>query len=106
MKLLFIHDHLFSLENNVVYSGGGLSAEVWDNYLKYFDEIRVIGRKSNSRKNQKVISSHDNVSFRLVQDYNSISLGNCRSYLKDIKKIFREEMKNADLVILRCPSFF
>lgn len=106
MKLLFIHDHPFTIENNIVYSGGGLPSAIWDNYLKYFNEIRVIGRKNNNTKNKRVISSHDHVSFNLLDNYNSVPLKDYPLYIKTLKNIFKEEISKVDLIILRCPSFY
>lgn len=102
MKILFIHDHPFYKEDGLVYSGGGLPARVWLNYLVFFTTVQVFGRKSNDLKDKKILSSFDNVSFNLTQNY---------STFKDIflkKKIIKNELKNAiltsDIVIVRLPS--
>ena len=50
MKLFFVHDHPFYKENENVYSGGGLPARVWGNYLAFFSEVKVFARSSNHIK--------------------------------------------------------
>lgn len=102
MKILFIHDHPFYIENGLVKSGGGLPAVVWSKYLEYFTTIEVFGRKSNDLKDNKILSSFDNVSFNLTQNYLTF---------KDVffkNKLIINELKNAiqasDVVLVRLPS--
>ena len=44
MKLLFVHDHKFILSGNEVYSEGKFSYNTWLRFLKFFDELTVMGR--------------------------------------------------------------
>lgn len=102
MKILFIHDHPFYEENGLVYSGGGLPAQVWLNYLEFFTSIEVFGRKSFDLKDSKVLSSIDNVTFYLTQNYSTYK----DFFIK--KRIIIIELKSlilkSDIVLVRLPS--
>lgn len=102
MKILFIHDHPFYEENGLVYSGGGLPAQVWLNYLEFFTSVEVFGRKSFDLKDSKVLSSIDNVTFYLTQNYSSYK----DFFIK--KRIIIIELKSlilkSDIVLVRLPS--
>ncbi|GAB6011952.1 glycosyltransferase [Viscerimonas tarda] len=103
MNLLFIHDHPFYEDYLNVYSGGSFPAEVWNNYLSSFQNIKVIGRKSNDMKDKKVLSSGDDrVSFYLIHRYSSIKdlFLNFRKINQQIKELI---LLN-NLVIIRLPS--
>ncbi|WP_346986127.1 hypothetical protein [Chryseobacterium sp. POE27] len=90
------------MENGVIYSGGGLPSNIWLNYLLNFENIFVLGRRSNNTKDKKVISSHDNVNFHLTQNYTSV-----KDLIFNISKI-KEEIstliEKVDLVLIRLPS--
>lgn len=102
MKLLFVHDHPFYKENLTVYSGGGLPKIVWNNYLLNFEEVTVYGRYSDNLKDKKVVSSVDNVVFKLTNKYNSVL-----SFMKNknlIEKELDSLIEGADVVLARLPS--
>lgn len=102
MKLLFVHDHPFYKEEDIVYSGGGLPFTIWDNYLINFDKLLVYGRLSQNLKNKKIKSSTDNVSFYLTDKYISIlSLFKNKKSIENELKILINE---ADVVLTRLPS--
>jgi glycosyltransferase involved in cell wall biosynthesis len=107
MNLLFIHDHRFYREGDLVYSSGTLSKELWiNNYLPYFDKISVIGRCSNDKKHKLVLASVDGgrVDFNLITEYTSI-----KSYFLNyltIKNRIKEEILKADLTVVRLPCIF
>lgn len=103
IKALFVHDHPFYKQENKYYSGGGLPAMVWNNYIKYFDQLTVFGRECNSLVNKKVISSGSNkVNFHLTSNYNS-----------KIDVLFQRKLRNEltslilenQIIISRLPSF-
>ena len=103
MKLLFVHDHPFFTLNNTVFSGGGLPATTWTNYLMNFDNIIVFGRNSNSLKDKKIISSgSENVKFNLTKNYSSFIklLLNHKKIINELSKLIAE----ADIVLVRLPS--
>lgn len=102
MTLLFIHDHPFYKEKETIYSGGGLPRIVWENYLPYFDEVFVYGRRSFNKKDKKVESSSKKVSFKLTKNYSNLK-DVILKYTK-IKKELKREIKNADIVLVRLPS--
>lgn len=102
MKLLFIHDHPFYREKNIVYTGGSFPKSVWSNYLINFDELFVFGRNSDSLKSKNGISSTDNVSFHLTKNYSSVL-----TLFKNKKKLEQELVpliNKADVVLVRLPS--
>jgi glycosyltransferase involved in cell wall biosynthesis len=103
MNLLFILDHPFYIDNMNVYSGGGLPAKTWDNYLSSFDEIKVMGRQSNKLKDKNVLSSGNNkVSFNLISDYSSKK--NLVINFFKIKQKIQEQILLSDFTIIRLPS--
>lgn len=102
MKLLFVHDHPFYQEDDIIYSGGGLPSSIWNNYLINFSKITVFGRFSSQLKDKKVKSSTEGVSFYLTKKYASI-----RTLLKNkniISKELSELIKDTDIVLVRLPS--
>lgn len=102
MKLLFIHDHPFYREKNIVYTGGSFPKSVWSNYLINFDELFVFGRNSDSLKSKNGISSTDKVSFHLTKNYSSVL-----TLFKNKKKLEQELVpliNKADVVLVRLPS--
>lgn len=103
IKALFVHDHPFFNCDDSYYSGGGLPAIVWNNYLKYFDRLTVFGRESNNLENKKVISSgSDSVNFHLTSNYNSKWDALFQNKLRaEITPLILEN----DLIISRLPSF-
>ncbi|GEM62185.1 hypothetical protein SF1_01670 [Sphingobacterium faecium NBRC 15299] len=102
MRLLFVHDHPFYQEDESVYSGGGLPANIWRNYLINFESISVFGRKSRNLKDKKVISSTENVRFNLTDSYSSItSLFLNKNKLK-IELL--DQINKADIILIRLPS--
>lgn len=102
MKLLFVHDHPFYVEEKITFSGGGLPSMVWNNYLVNFKSVVIYGRFSDNLKNKKVLSSTDNVTFYLTNHY-STPIGIIKN-----KKRIEEELevliKDVDVVLTRLPS--
>lgn len=102
MRLLFVHDHPFYEENSIYYSGGGLPADIWNNYLINFEAVKVVGRATDNLASKKVISSHDHVSFHLIREFTSeISL---LKNSKIIKQQFKQLIENVEVVLIRLPS--
>lgn len=104
MTLLFIHDHPFYKEKEIIYSGGGLPNLVWNNYLHYFEKVIVFGRKSFNEKDKKVESSSNNVSFELTENYSELK-DVLLKYSK-VKNELENIIKNADIVLVRLPSIY
>lgn len=102
MNLLFVHDHPFFVDNDFVFSGGGLPNSVWNNYLLYFDSVTVFGRKSFNTKDKKIISSFKNVNFKLTNNYNSYIdvLLKYNSISKELENVIIQ----SDIVLVRLPS--
>ena len=104
MRLLFIHDHPFFIDEGAVYSGGSFPHYIWENYLPFFKKIEVFGRKSINTKSRVVIAKKESqdVEFKLTQNYNSL-----KSLLFNYFKL-KSEIENAisksDIVLVRLPS--
>ncbi|MFC6465185.1 glycosyltransferase [Marinilactibacillus sp. GCM10026970] len=91
----------------MTYSDGQFPSYIWDRYLEHFDELKVLSRFSESDKSIDVskldVSSREEVDFKLVGSLSSI-----KSQLKDKKEIktaILKEVREADAVICRLPSF-
>jgi len=93
MKLLFVHDHKFRYIEGKFYSTGGLSDNVLKRYTDVFGDVTVIARviKEKRKKNQYSEISNKNVVIK-----NGIKLGYTG---------FINEIKKADYIISRMPSF-
>lgn len=102
MKILFIHDHPFFTDSYNIYSGGGLPFTAWNNYLDNFKSVIVYGRKSKNVKDKKVISSSQNVSFYLTEQYTSVY--NLFKNKNRIEQELEDLIKNVDIVLVRLPS--
>ena len=102
MKLLFVHDHPFYQDAKLVYSGGSLPAKIWSNYTASFDKVIVVGRKSNQLKDKTTLSSSDNVSFALIEDYSSVK--DLFFNYRKIARFMQQEIDKADVVLARLPS--
>ncbi|MBD1423771.1 glycosyltransferase family 4 protein [Sphingobacterium chuzhouense] len=106
MKAAFIHDHNFVYNSvtDLYYdgSGGAFDEKLWRRYLELFDSLTVVGRKIEKLPNKLVVSSAENVNFKLIEGASGF-----KSVLKNKKKI-QEELKTiidvADFVIVRLPS--
>lgn len=102
MMLLFVHDHPFYKELDIIYSGGGLPYTIWDDYLVKFNEVFVYGRYSENLKDKKVRSSTGNVSFFLTDKYTSpVDLIKKK---REIKQELESLIEKADVVLVRLPS--
>ncbi len=105
MKILFCHDHRFYQKGEEVFTAGNLYLEKWHEYLAYADEITVMARRDpfpESGGNNLRLSSGEGVRFHFLPD-----LFNPKYRLLQRRKILiqiREEVTNADFVIVRLPS--
>lgn len=105
MKAAFVHDHIFYRVEDQVYSRGGLPYDIWARYLKYFDEIVVMGRvgQAKSLSNNKLVkSSGTGVSFKLHPYYR-----NPKDYFLHKKKLrepIKELVEEVDVCIIRLAS--
>lgn len=102
MKLLFVHDHPFYKDDNIIYTGGSFPKQLWSNYLLNFNDIKVYARTSKSINSKKGISSAENVSFYLTQQYSSpIKLITNKKRIEQELEIL---IKDVDVVLTRLPS--
>jgi len=105
MKILFIHDHIFTYntKDEKYYSSGGLINSNWNRYLQSFNEVTVVarGRKNSNTENLK-LSSAPRVKFDLLFE---ISGGfNYYLYYRCIREKIITNINNTDLIVLRMPS--
>jgi glycosyltransferase involved in cell wall biosynthesis len=102
MKLLFIQDVGFSQEGDTYYSAS-LPSAIWnDNYLPYFDSIRVLGKYSDNKTLGAVLSSTDKVDFALIYKYTSIITFFLNYF--GIKNKIKEEIFKTDVTVVRLSS--
>jgi glycosyltransferase involved in cell wall biosynthesis len=103
LKALFIHDHKFLIHpNGKVFSNGQFPYSVWQRYLKYFDELIVVGRSlplSDNNPQNLNISSGPKVRFVFLPNLASAS-GIIR-HKSEIKKKLQQLISSVDAVIAR-----
>lgn len=104
MKVCFVHDFVSLQENNKDdFYAVGFSYNIWERYLKVFDELVVISRfRIVDAINNETKSSGPNVIFDPIYSYkHPISLlKNTRRIKKEISK----KILSAEGVIIRLPS--
>lgn len=102
-KWLFIHDHRFVRRGDMVGSQTGFGVSLWERYLRFCDELTVIGREADDADDRELLqSSTENVRFRLLPDYG-------RSFKRLTKSreqaaILREEIAAHQVIVARIPS--
>lgn len=105
MKMLFVHDHIFSTSiEGDIYSASAYPSKVWNRYLDFFDEIIVVARKVDIHYdpgNTLVLSNHSKVSFHLFNNITN-TYKNFFDYSK-YNAIFKL-VQQCDAVIVRLPS--
>ena len=103
MKVAFFYDARIYSDGKDMYSIG-FPYEIWQRYLKVFDEIIVCTRQGE-KKNQTTmykLSSGPNVSFKFNTAYHSpLQLFTA---CEKIKKPIREVVREVDCCIMRLPS--
>ncbi|MEM0514218.1 glycosyltransferase [Pseudoalteromonas sp. YIC-827] len=105
MKTIFIHDHVFAEFNGRFFSEGKLTDYTWSRYLKFTEELLVVGRRRLLKNAEQSLKLNEtlspNVSFSLI---NSISLID-RANAKKIDRFLEPLIEECDVVICRLPSF-
>ncbi|WP_316742789.1 glycosyltransferase [Pedobacter antarcticus] len=106
MKAAFIHDHkfIYNSTENLYYdgSGGVFGTHLWSRYLEMFEKLYVVGREANRVTNKMVLSSYQNVEFRLMGDLVS---GKDRILKAGIiKKKLYSVISEIDVAVIRLPS--
>lgn len=92
MKVVFIHSHKFRKINGRIFSLGGLSEEVLKRYINSDDNISVIARIIEEKESKSNYSEIKDARIKVKS-------------ISDIKvKGLKNEIKEADLVIVRLPS--
>ncbi|MGR5453718.1 glycosyltransferase [Vibrio alfacsensis] len=103
MKAIFAHDHNFLLDaDGNFYSRGKVNSEMFDIYLEYFNEIKVVGRcqfVSNKMDNVKPLNS-SKISYSGFKNLSSIK----ELFNKDNIHEMCSAIKGYDFVIARLPS--
>lgn len=103
MRALFVHDHIFKVEGQNVYSDK-LPYSVWQRYLKHFDSLTIFSRYSyeTTDLSKQPLSSGDNVSFEFAPNISSL-----RAILdkkKEQKIRLQKLILEHDVIITRLPS--
>lgn len=102
-KLLFCHDHWFSLYEGDYYSPGKLDYGKFKFYLELFDSIEVIARfkNVNSISNNDIIANGHNVHINGVENLSSLM---SFFHKKSIEKIIEQKIDECEFIIVRVPS--
>lgn len=105
MKALFIHDHIFELDNqHRAHSPGKLSRGSFDRYLEVFDSISILSRfiSVESASNGSNLISGNGIDFYPFDDQSNFRnrFLNRSQYRKQIERI----VVNFDAIIIRVPS--
>lgn len=107
LKAVFVNDHNFFLdpENNFIYdgSGGVFDQNLWKRYLGIFEELLIIGRKTEVKPEKLNLSSFENVDFFLLK--NPSSLKNRFFNYLSLKKTLKKIILKYDFAIIRLPSY-
>ncbi|WP_339287818.1 glycosyltransferase [Paenibacillus sp. FSL E2-0201] len=103
MKVMFAHDSIFINNNENIFTTGSLNYNVWQRYLKVFDEIVIASRMRYSNESEGLdISSGENVSFCEVPNLSSpVSKIVSRKKAVDI---LTRQLLTCDALIVRLPS--
>ncbi|WP_379865411.1 glycosyltransferase [Marinobacter sp. M5B] len=104
-NLLFVHDHIFTKKNGLVYSAAAFPSDSWCRYLDFFDSVKVVGRHASRNRDVGglVLSSKDNVDFFFVEAPPSRVFGFiCRR--RNARKIIRSLLASSSALVARLPS--
>lgn len=103
MKLLFVHDHRFEKFQNKYYSPGKLTYQQLSYYLKFCDELFVVGRSREvlERPDDNLMASGDNVMIHALPS--PISTKGVLTF-SQLKKRARNIVNQVDAIIIRLPS--
>lgn len=107
MKMLFVHDNRFVKFGDEYRTIGNITASTWKRFLPHVDHIHVVSRRNEPETvikdpSKLNIASHPRVSFELVDrpPYHRFDKA-----WKVVKPILEENVRKADVVVARIPSF-
>src|SRR5690606_14678877 len=76
-KLLFVHDHTFTLVDGAVYSSGAFPSWAWERYLSGFQSVTVAARKKQFFGDPDLLkidlSEKEGVSFDFFPSLSNVS---------------------------------
>ena len=105
MKATFFHDAklMYDESEKKYYTAGGLNQKFLKKYLRYFDSITLVTRKTILKQEDKTkvsLCNEQNVSFKSIKEENvtNIILGKYNILIKN-------EVNKSDFCIIRLPSF-
>lgn len=101
MRCAFFHDHRLFVRDGHVYSNWGFPSNVWDRYLRFFDELIVFGRQTDNQI-EGVLSEREGVSFNLFPESTFITSFVFRK--KDLIDSIEKMLGSVDCAIIRLPS--
>lgn len=102
--LIFVHDHKFINLNGVYYSEGKFRTEVFSRYDAFNSNITVISRVIANNKGDKLNKiSNENIYFKPVRGVGFSSV--FTKYFFTNTRLIVQEIKKADALIIRLPSF-
>ena len=104
MKAVFVHDHIFNVLENGDIMSKTFPAAAWERYTEPLDSLTVVARSrpldaASPEVSGLSLSNAPKVSFRLVKDR-----GFSPAALKKDVKLIKEQLCDADALIVRLPS--
>lgn len=103
MKIVFCHDTKILVNNNFLYSSGGLNRNIILRYIKLSNEFSLLTRESHSNDSQNlsILGNMNQISFTAIPNFTSGSIDS----FKAAYKIINEVLNDNDFIIIRLPSF-
>ncbi|WP_180088206.1 glycosyltransferase family 4 protein [Acinetobacter sp. YH01025] len=103
-SILYVHDHKFIDFSGVYYSEGKFTTEVFSRYDAFNSDINVISRVIENKQGDKLNKIYNsNIHFKPVKGVSFSSIFT-KYFFKNIT-IVLQEIKKADALIVRLPSF-
>lgn len=106
MRIFFVHDGPFYCINDKYYTAGTLDSNLWERYLKVFDNIivgsRVLTSTNKITLSHLKLSSNESVEFLSLPNISNIKGKVFSSRLLDTYLL--EGMNKTDALIIRLPS--
>lgn len=103
MKLVFVHDHIFTKCNNCYYSTGGLTSDALKRYTNVFEDVVIVARCKKVKKitNNLSDATLQRVSFSTVPNFKKLT----KVYLIfRAMQILTYEIKRTDYLIARAST--
>jgi glycosyltransferase involved in cell wall biosynthesis len=103
MKALFVHDHIFLKYDNQFYSKGKLTYKILSYYLKFCNELTVVGRYKDVDFDPGIEFIAEGHNIEVIGLYSPISVKGVLEF-KFLKQKIITLIKHSDFIVIRLPS--